>query len=273
MKSTILWILALLITLAAARYQRLTGPTHPVTGEVTIADASYEYELIRTHGGEMDAPIQIVIPDIDVIGFLVYKRFNVEEVAASLRMERYGDTLRAFLPHQPPAGKLEYFIRLQRGDEICILPRGMIPVIRFKGAVPFAVLLPHILLMFAAMLLSNRAGLEAISKNGKPAGYAFWAVGLLFLGGMIMGPMVQKFAFGSFWSGIPLGWDLTDNKTLIAMVGWIIAVIAIMRRKHVRAFVLGASILLLLIYSIPHSMMGSELNYETGEIVSSGINE
>ncbi len=52
---------------------------------------------------------------------------------------------------------------------------------------------------------------------------------------MILGPIVQKYAFGELWTGIPFGWDLTDNKTLIAFLFWILAVI--MNRKKERPLV------------------------------------
>ena len=46
----------------------------------------------------------------------------------------------------------------------------------------------------------------------------FLTMGSLFLGGMLLGPIVQNFAFGDYWTGIPFGWDLTDNKTLLAAI-------------------------------------------------------
>ena len=54
---------------------------------------------------------------------------------------------------------------------------------------------------------------------------------------------------------------LSDNKTLISMVTWIIALIAMQRGKNARWWVLAGSVVQFLIYIIPHSVMGSELNY------------
>jgi cytochrome bd-type quinol oxidase subunit 2 len=115
--------------------------------------------------------------------------------------------------------------------------------------------------MFLAMLFSTRAGLEALDKNGNPRKLVIWTTGLLFVGGMILGPLVQKYAFGALWTGFPFGFDLTDNKTLIAMLGWIAALIAGRKGKPARVWVLGASVLLLIVYLIPHSLLGSQLDY------------
>ncbi len=60
----------------------------------------------------------------------------------------------------------------------------------------------------------------------------YWTLFLFIAGGMILGPLVQYFAFGELWTGIPFGWDLTDNKTLIALIFWILAVV--MNRKKDR---------------------------------------
>ena len=139
-------------------------------------------------------------------------------------------------------------------------------VIRFKGPVPAYVLIPHILLMFLAMLFSTRTGIEALIKGDKTFNYTKITLVLLLFGGMILGPVVQKFAFGEFWTGWPFGKDLTDNKTLVAFVAWIIAVVRLHKNKEKRGWALAAAIILLAIYLIPHSMFGSELDYSTGEI-------
>jgi hypothetical protein len=76
---------------------------------------------------------------------------------------------------------------------------------------------------------------------------------------------MQKYAFGEFWTGIPFGFDLTDNKTLFAFLFWIWAYIAT-RKKASPIPVLVACIMTLVIFSIPHSFMGSELDYATNQV-------
>ncbi|HEX7493951.1 MAG TPA: hypothetical protein VF346_07015, partial [Bacteroidales bacterium] len=88
---------------------------------------------------------------------------------------------------------------------------------------------------------------------------------LLIAGGMILGPVVQYYAFGDLWTGVPFGWDLTDNKTLIGLLFWIAAVL--MNRKSEKPiYTILAAVMLLIIFSIPHSLFGSQLNYSTGEV-------
>ena len=105
-------------------------------------------------------------------------------------------------------------------------------------------------------------GVEAIRGGKRIVTYAWTTLFLMRVGGMIFGPVVQKYAFNAFWTGVPFGYDLTDNKTLIAFAGWIAASIAVARGRNARAWVLAASLLTLIIFIVPHSLLGSELKYE-----------
>ena len=87
---------------------------------------------------------------------------------------------------------------------------------------------------------------------------------------MILGPWVQWYAFGEAWAGVPFAWDLTDNKTLIAFIFWLLAYI-MNRKKERPTYTIVASIIMLIVYSIPHSMYGSQLDPETGEIIQGWI--
>ena len=267
-RNILLWSLAVVLTLAAAIYQRVTGPSYPANGRVELGGQPITYQLDRNHGGNSDQRVAIVVPDIDITGFVAFRRHNAGESFQQLPLERTGDTLVGYLPHQPPAGKVEYYLRLFNGREMTNLPPDRTLITRFKGDVPGLVLIPHILFIFLAMLWSTRAGLEALRPAGKTKNLTVWTFGLLLVGGMIMGPIVQKYAFGQFWTGIPFGWDLTDNKTLVAFVGWGFAFYRHRRNSFPRWSVLAAAILLIVVFCIPHSIMGSELDYSTGEVVS-----
>ncbi len=261
MKKIVFWIIAILITIFTAVYQRLTGPTYPISGNVTIDESQISYRLERSHETNRDYELSIKVQNPEISGRLIYRRFKTADPWTEVSLDRKEDMLVGSLPYQPPAGKLEYKVLLETANEKISLTGENPVVIRFKGSVPFMILIPHVIIMFLAMLLSTRAGIEALDRKSNPRPYALWAAGLLFVGGLIFGPLVQKFAFDTLWTGFPLGFDLTDNKTLIAMIGWIAAVIAGRRGKPARGWVIGASILLLVVFLVPHSLLGSELDY------------
>lgn len=264
-KTIFYWLLAIIITLSAAVYQRATGPTYPKKIIFTFADQQYKIKLPRSHSSTQPCLVSLNVIDNRVEGKILYKRYPSSNDLSEIIMEREGENLITQLPNQAPAGKLEYHVLLNDVENnVEIFNSGPI-VIRFKGDVPAAVLIPHIFFMFFAMLFSNLTGLLALGKKERYKFYTIFTTLLLLAGGMILGPVVQKFAFGELWTGVPFGWDLTDNKTLVAFVFWVIAVIGNWKKDRPYLSIIAA-IVLLLIYSIPHSMFGSELDYSTGVI-------
>jgi len=123
--------------------------------------------------------------------------------------------------------------------------------------------------MFFAILIGMRAGLGALFGGSGVRTHSWIALGLMTVGGMILGPFVQNYAFGEYWTGFPWGYDLTDNKTLIMWLAWIVACGALARAAKTdalglgrRAVVVAAAIVMSVVYLIPHSLRGSELDYE-----------
>lgn len=261
--SVLLWVLAFVLTLTIAVYQRLTGPTHPVRGSETIQEKTVKFKLLRSHTEHQTLPVVITAPDPEVKAFLSYKRYKTSDDWKEEEMTRDGDTLNGGVPGQPSAGKMEYMIRLQAGEKPLLLNDGESIVARFKGAVPAIFLIPHVIFMFFSILFALRTGLEALRKDGNYFKLVNWTLGLVFVGGMILGPIVQKYAFGDLWTGFPYGIDLTDNKTLLAFIFW---VVAFFLKKKSKWWVLLATIMMIVVYLIPHSVMGSELDYESGKM-------
>jgi hypothetical protein len=260
-RTTLFWILAFLVTAVSATYQRVTGPTYPLSGKVQLADVPVSYGLLRSQGGAEDAAIRVAVNDPAISGVLEWKRFKTADSWKALQMQKVGDSLEARLPHQPPAGKLEYRVILMKAEQRIILPEEGATVIRFKGDVPTAILVIHVIAMFGAMLLSTRTGLEFFNPNPRMKRLIYWTLGFLAFGGLVMGPIVQKYAFDAYWTGWPFGTDLTDNKTFAGLLGWVAAAVALRRGWNVKRWALGASIFLFVIYLIPHSVLGSELDY------------
>ncbi len=267
-KNWIFWILAILITTGAAYYQRVTGPSYSKIVKFEISGNQEKFVLLRSHAGKTDCLLELPITDNTVSGNLFYKKYPSNDKWTEVALKRKNDTLFAFMPNQPKAGKLVYYIELDTKSGKIEIEKDKPVIIRFRGDVPAYVMIPHIFFIFFAMLISNLAGLFAIGKRKFYLGYGKIAFLLLLIGGMILGPIVQKFAFNEFWAGVPFGWDLTDNKTLIAFIGWIIALVLNWKKER-RWAVIGAAILMIIIFSIPHSMFGSELDHTTG-VISQG---
>jgi len=273
LKQTALWLLAFVLAASAMIYQRMTGPTYPLRVRVTNEIVG---KLIRTHESTSDAIVELPV-DRDKAqppsATLFFKRFRTDDTFTAVPMQgvekkdRY--QLEAPLPKQPAAGKLEYYIEANLWGKERRFPENPETnvVIRFKDPVPNGVLIPHVCLMIFSILLGMRTGLAALFAPANMRVLAWVTLCGMTVGGMILGPFVQKFAFGEYWTGFPLGGDWTDNKMLFMFLAWVFAcsVIGLNPNKKTtllhRVVVFTAAIVMTVCYLIPHSMGGSELDY------------
>jgi hypothetical protein len=263
--AALLWVAAFVLMAGAAVWQRLTGPTRPQRGQVVVAGQDVRFRLVRSSvSGE---PFLVAIPvPAGVTGAVHYRRFPLDEPFREVPMTREGETLAALLPTQPPAGKLEYYATLATPGGTVRVPEGKPVVMRFKGDVPAGVLVPHVVAMFLSMLIGVRAALAALLGRPEAKRYAWVALVGITIGGLVLGPIVQKYAFGAYWTGWPFGEDLTDNKTLAMWLAWVVAVAVLARRREPgdrvgRWTVVAACLVTIAVYLVPHSLRGSQLDY------------
>lgn len=262
-KTTLWWIFAIFFTLAVAEYQKRTGPTYEIRGKALINNQLIKYKLIRTAENDHDAEISLKVADTTIHASIRYKRFKSNDEWSESPMARVADNLVFMMPKQPAAGKMMYYITLTSGTEQVKLAdkKGEPVVMRFKGRVPRGFLIPHILLMFLGLLFSSRTAIEALIHGRNTYQYSLVTLLFLVVGGLIFGPIVQKYAFGAFWTGWPFGHDLTDNKTFVMVVVWVIAALKLRKDRANRLWPLIAAVSVLAVFLIPHSLLGSEIDY------------
>jgi hypothetical protein len=263
-RASVQWTAAVVLTLISAVWQRWSGPTYPAMGTVAVAGGSISYKLPRTHSITGRMPVAVTVPNPAVSGVVEWRHYPTDEPWQRLPMARRGDTLGTELPPAPEplmpmAGKLEYRVRLSAGADQAVIP-ALPAVTRFKGDVPAWVLIPHVAAMFFGILFASRAALAAIF-GGRTHLFGYVSVALLLFGGFFLGPIVQKLAFGAYWTGIPWGYDLTDNKTLIAIVSWIPAVLQMKRKQDARLMIVMAAVVTMTVFAIPHSVWGSQAKW------------
>ncbi|MBW2704629.1 MAG: hypothetical protein JRF33_27750, partial [Deltaproteobacteria bacterium] len=167
------------------------------------------------------------------------------------------------------AGKLEYSVEFAKDGQKVVIPPNEAAVARFKGDVANLVLAFHVSFMILGMLFSTGCGFEALTNGGAIKTLSRISFGFLLLGGLILGPVVQKYAFDAYWTGWPLGGDWTDNKLAVGAIVWLVAMWgtrhATVGRPSGKWWCVAAMITIFVIYGIPHSIHGSTLDYETGE--------
>jgi hypothetical protein len=269
--SAALWIAAFVVTVLLALFQRMTGPSYPIRGKAALPTGeSLSFSLPRSDEGRGALEIAVRAPAGATRAVLEWRRFPTDEPYRKLVMEANADgQFETRIPPQPAAGKVEYGILLEFAEGEVSIPAAETVVARYRDSVPAHVLIPHILAMFLSMLVSSRALFEVL-RPGAPRARVLVLVSmaLLVVGGLVLGPLVQKFAFGAYWTGWPLGHDLTDNKTLIAFLAWLPATVLAWRRADTRLAVTLGWVVMMGIFLIPHSARGSQLDWGEVEAVT-----
>ncbi len=276
--SALLWILAAALTLGCLAYQDKTGPTYPLEGEIEAAGEQVSFKFLRSETIANDLAIVLLDPVPEYVsGAVKYRRYKSDDEWSTVpmrrgefRFSRRGsletvEGLGATLPSLGErAGKYEYFVYVDDGEGPPESVTGERPIYaRYKAPVPTWALVLHIAVIFASMTIAIRTLLEAI-VNGSYKRLMWATVISLVLGGFVFGPLVQWYAFGVWWAGIPYGVDWTDNKVVLELAFWLLAAYLNRGRRRNRGSVYVAGIVTLLVYFIPHSLFGSEYDYRIG---------
>ena len=156
-------------------------------------------------------------------------------------METTGDGLfTAALPTRAKNTRYAMFIEIANGaDVIGTLPQNAMAERNFYG-ISYKTdpnkygLLVHIVLMLVALMFLIHAFYYAFNYFwncqdwivGKSASSLFWGILCYGISAFPLGIWIEYEKYGTYWTGFPLGWDITDSKTLFNFVYW--AVVAIL---------------------------------------------
>lgn len=300
-----LWTITFFLTAAFLVWQKMSGPTYEVRVNSEVGGIPVRGELLRTHSINGDLPVVLNLGDPElgnpgVRGTVIWRRYPTSDAWERLPMNYQDGQLKATLPRQPMAGKLEYTVELQSDAELqderytgsiedgsikYFPPEKKGPAVaRFKGDVPNLILVFHVTFMILGMFFSTGAGLDALTRGRSLKTLSRFAFLFLLIGGLMLGPVVQKYAFDAYWTGWPFGEDWTDNKLAVGALVWLITMLlagktvapreqgegerpTLPYTQAARWSAVVAMLAILVIYSIPHSIHGSTFDYETGEHV------
>lgn len=267
MLRNILYIIAsLFICIFLAFFQRVTGPTYPVKGEIKKDDIHFNYKFPRSCEIAQKKCVVKIESKRDLGFHLLYKRYKVDEDFKKIDFKMGDNHFFAMIDDQyKPASKIEYNVYYKVNNETFKINQKPI-ILRFKGKVNRFIIILHVFFMFLSLTLISYLFITALIEK-KYSRVVFWINYLaMFLGGFILGPLLQKQAFGVWWSGFPFGYDMTDNKTLFSFLFWSYSAYQLYMKKDIRKYIIVSSIVSLISYLIPHSLFGSEYDYYKSEL-------
>jgi len=282
MKSRI--IIAFILTLVLLSISRKISERKSEFKTVDFLGKRIEHTTVteKIGGGDIDLTAKIVTSE-STPNYQIDLLYKISEGGYSslpmISKPENPQTYSAKIPSQPKGKRGYYYIKVRdnSGNEIT-LPEEVETenppfMIKFKGKVSPLILVLHVFSMFAAMFFSWMAFFYAweVMKGRKFLNQlglsSLMALIFVFLGGFPLGFSVAYQTFGQAWGGIPYGWDITDNKTLIILIFWLVLVWLLKgtifkkdenknltNPKKIAIWAIIFFILTVLVYLIPHSI-------------------
>jgi hypothetical protein len=246
----------------------------------TFDDIRITHTTLFEHVGPGQPEIILnVVPPVEIDARILYREPGVEAFDTTAVSEISEGKWSARLPARERGSRIEYGILIMReethdrgGSSVASSESGYY-TIKYKGEVSVTVLVLHILCMFAAFFFIIEAlqGAIAMLWRGEDREFtvaqARWALLFTFLGGWPLGFILNWQRFGVMWEGWPFGYDVTDNKTQLVTILWlVIAGLSwksftcrrtgrdrLAPRKFAFA-VIAAALISLATYLVPHSL-------------------
>ena len=169
------------------------------------------------------------------------KKANIQKSDFNvLTMSSTGDGLFASeLPTREKNTRYAMFIEITDGANLLAsLPENALEEHHFYG-ISYKTdpnnfgLMVHIVLMLLALMFLIHTFYYAFNYFwnrqdwivGKSASSLFWGILCYGISAFPLGIWIEYEKYGTYWTGFPLGWDVTDSKTLFNFVYWAVVVI------------------------------------------------
>lgn len=192
------------------------------------------------------------------------------------------DIFEASMPVHPKGVKAWYYIEVKRqttqGETKITLPDKNSPdfkpvKLKFEGYVPAYIIIPHVLsifgaIFFAVLTLFSAIDVRKVKRTLKESiKFPVWTVILMLLGFLPFGIAMNYFAFGTWWEAFPFGKDITDNKSQVILLFWLITLFLVkgtllgkgaeknlVSDRGYSNMVIISFIITVAMYAIPHSI-------------------
>jgi hypothetical protein len=277
-------LIAFILTLVLLSIARKLAERKPELKTVEFLGTRIEHTTVteKVGGGDVDLTAKVVTSE-STPNYQIDLLYKIGEGGYSsspmISKPENPQTYSAKISSQPKGERVYYYIKVRdnSGNEITLPEKVETKsspfMIKFKGKASPLILVLHIFSMFAGMFFSWMAFFYAweVMKGRKFLNQlglsSLMALIFIFLGGFPLSFSVAYQTFGQAWGGIPFGWDITDNKTLIILIFWLVIVWllkgTIFKKdenrnlaspKKVAGLTIIFFILTVFVYLIPHSI-------------------
>ena len=272
-------LIAIAITLVLLVVARRLSTNNPEDLSSTLGGVTVTHMSVFEQVGPGRPELAIGVEPIEGASAEIVYRIEGKEAGELQRAPMEpgdGGLLKGYLPDFGKGKNIQYAFEVRADSTTTVrLPEdeGESLRLRYKGEVSTLVLVLHVIFMFGAFFFVVMAALcanelrKGIGTKKLTVKMVKWLILFTFIGGWPLGFILNKQRFGPMWEGFPFGYDVTDNKTQIMFVFWLMVVLLgwgsfIGRSPETDRFgdrewsvaVLIASVLSLAIFLIPHSL-------------------
>ena len=269
----------LVLTVLLLAVARQLSKNRPEEAEVSAGGITLRHTTVFEHVGEGSPVIML---DISSAGDeieradLVYVEPGTGKEGRETMSGTGAGRWKGTLPERAKGERLTYYFEVEAGTGRPVrLPddgrTGFL--LKYKGEVSAVVLWLHVIFMFGAFFFMIEAALCAVNilagREDKRMTMLMvrWLVFFTFVGGWPLGFVLNRQRFGPVWEGFPFGYDITDNKTQLMFICWLITIFLSLSsfigkeeerdrvgRRGFAMAVLASFTISLAIFLIPHSL-------------------
>jgi hypothetical protein len=230
--------------------------------------------------GEVQIPVKVIGAN-EVKLFYKIEEGEFQSVDMTPK-EGESDVFVASIPHHKKGTKAWYYIEARKQIDDTKLTVSLPDrnstnfdpiLLKFEGVVPPYIIFSHVFSNFAAVFFSVLAVGKAVdlkkrkSTLKKSVVFSLLTFIFLFLGFFILGCALNYFAFGVRWEAFPFGHDVTDNKSQIILLFWLVTLFLVkgtifgrdpsknlVSEKTYSTMVIISFVVTVIMYLIPHSI-------------------
>jgi hypothetical protein len=275
--------LAVFLTLLILVFTRKTTAVRSVHQMVQQNGIVIEHNTVPKQVGDEIPVIRAKVEGASVVRLVYTIGKDGERQSVEMSPEQGEENVfRATIPVHPKGLKAWYHLEAARtgeGEGVAVtLPEKssdqVKPIrLKFEGEVPAYIVIPHVLAIFSAIFfavltlmsaIDVKKGRGTLNKSVKLCGVT---VLLLLIGFLPLGWAMNHFAFGVLWEAFPFGRDVTDNKSQIMLLFWLVTLFMVKgtlwgkgERKNLvsdrgySTLVVVSFVATVIILAIPHSL-------------------
>ncbi|HEY5132644.1 MAG TPA: hypothetical protein VII85_03060 [Candidatus Krumholzibacteriaceae bacterium] len=230
-------IISVIVTMVLLVAARWLSKGKPVDYAVREAGMTLYHRTVPAQIGPGQPLIKMRVDPPLLLGIVVrWMEPPSKEIGARGLVRVEDNKYEVFLPDLGKGARIKYWITATNSEGTRVrVPKNpsKFGILAFKGPVSKRVLVAHIVCMFGAFFFMVMSLFGAVgilrAREGKRGTVrsARWVLVCSFIGFVPLGMLLNHEVYGTIWEGYPFGRDITDSKTQVIFVLWLVSLLLV----------------------------------------------